>query len=194
MRKIATFAVLVTLAAGPLWADDKKPDPKAAEEAMMKAGTPGENHKRLDFLAGSWDTTVKFWMEPGKPPMESKATCQMKWILDGRFVEQKFEGDFGGMKFHGLGLVGYDNLQKKYTAAWVDNMTTSILTMAGKYDADKKTFTFHGEEIDPVNGQKMKTKSVQRIVDENKYNEEFFREVDGKDVKVMEITYTRSKK
>ena len=32
---------------------------------------PGEPHKLFASLAGSWTTTTKEWMEPGKPPTEA---------------------------------------------------------------------------------------------------------------------------
>src|SRR5262245_10886826 len=76
-------------------ADDKKdgaPDEKAIMEAMMKAATPGEQHKQLAGFAGSWDLTMKMWMDPSKPPTESKATSEGKMIMEGRYLEEKVVG------------------------------------------------------------------------------------------------------
>jgi hypothetical protein len=112
-------------------AQEKKagpPDEKAMMEAMAKAATPGEPHKKLNALEGSWECTVKFWMEPGKPPSESKATSENKWILGGRYLEEKVVGEFGGMKFEGLGIVGYDNVQKRFHSTWFDNFGTGVET------------------------------------------------------------------
>jgi hypothetical protein len=120
MRRIILFATL--LCAAGLFAgqggraEDKKadkPDEKAIFEAMMKAGTPGDAHKKLDPTVGSWDLVVKMWMDPSKPADETKAASERKWILGGRFVEEKVTGEFGGMKFEGGGVMGYDNLKKK---------------------------------------------------------------------------------
>src|SRR5689334_13144499 len=128
MRKTVVLPMLLSVAAllaGPLsWAEDKKaepPDEKAYIEAMMKAGTPGEQHKQLAALAGSWDVSVKMWLDPTKEPGESKAGSETQVIMGGRYVEEKVTGDFGGMTFLGQGLFGYDNLQKKYTYTWIDN-------------------------------------------------------------------------
>src|SRR5260370_9404752 len=78
--------LLVTL---PLAAEDKKkadaPDEKAHMEAMMKAATPGEMHKKLEPFAGEWNYSMKMWMDPNKPPTDSKGTAETKWVMGGRY-------------------------------------------------------------------------------------------------------------
>ena len=172
-----TVALIVLLGGIALLAGGRSPaeDKKAAMEAMIKAATPGEPHKRLEALAGSWDCSCKFWMDPSGPPTESKAASESKMIMDGRYLEEKVSGDFGGMKFQGQSVVGYDNLQKKYTFAWVDNMGTGIWTASGTYDPDKKAITYVGDEIDPLSGQKIKNKMVIHFIDKDKYEEDMYR-------------------
>ncbi len=200
MRRIILFAALLC-ATGLLVgqagrADDKKkdaPDEKAIIEAMMKAGTPGDAHKKLEPTVGSWELAVKMWMEPSKPANESKGNSERKWILGGRFVEEKVTGEFGEMKFEGGGVMGYDNLKKKYTGAWIDNMSTGLIVSEGNYDADKKTFTFHSEMPDVVTGKTKKSKDVLTIVDKDKMELNSYTEMGGKEVKMMQIIYTRKK-
>jgi ABC-type glycerol-3-phosphate transport system substrate-binding protein len=38
-------------------------------------------------------------MEPGKPPVESKGTCDAKWVMDGRFVSHETSGQLMGMPY-----------------------------------------------------------------------------------------------
>ncbi len=93
-----TFVPFTCLAlfvlASPVMAKDKKPekqmDPQAMMEVYQKLATPGEPHKLFATLAGSWTTTTKEWMEPGKPPTESTGTAEMKMLLDGRFLYQEY--------------------------------------------------------------------------------------------------------
>jgi len=188
---ILSVVALVAISASP--AEEKKsaPDEKAYIEAMMKAATPGEQHKRLEALTGSWDVSVKMWLDPSKEPGESKGTSESKLIMGGRFFEEKVTGNFGGETFHGLGITGYDNLKKKYTFAWIDNMGTGISTASGSYDTDKKTFTYHGEEIDPVEGKKVKTKTVLHLIDKDKYETDMYKLVGDKEMKVMHLDYNR---
>jgi hypothetical protein len=200
MRRIILFATLLCAAglfAGQAGrADDKKkdaPDEKAMMEAMMKAGTPGDAHKKLDSTVGSWDIVVKMWMDPSKPAEETKATAERKWILGGRYVKEEVAGEFGGMKFEGAGVTGYDNLKKKYTGAWIDNMSTGLIVSEGSYDAKKNTFTFTSELPDFLTGKTVKGKDVLTIVDKDKLELNAYREMGGKEVKSMQIIYTRKK-
>jgi hypothetical protein len=192
---IALLAAVALLSGGRSPADDKKgaPDEKAAMEAMMKAAQPGEPHKGLAALAGSWEQTLKMWMDPSKPPTESKGTCESKMILGDRYLEDKVTSEFGGMKFLGQGLTAYDNLKKKYSFTWIDNMGTGVSTATGSYDAGKKTYTYQGEETDPISGKAYKTKMVTHVIDKDKYEMDMYRMEGDKEVKVMHIDAVRKK-
>ena len=50
------------------------PDQKAAMDAMMKAMTPGDAHKLLDGMAGTWDAKVSMWMDPASRPRSAPAS------------------------------------------------------------------------------------------------------------------------
>ena len=65
-------------------------------EVWKQLATPGEPHKLFATLAGSWTTTTKEWMEPGKPPTESTGTAEMKMLLDGRFLYQEYNAQMMG--------------------------------------------------------------------------------------------------
>src|SRR5262249_5624727 len=117
------------------------------------------------------------------------------WIMGGRFVEQRVLGNFGGMKFEGAGVTGYDNLGKKYKSAWIDNMGTNIETSQGSVSDDGKTFTFGSESLCPLTKQMLKGREEIKIVDSDKYVATFYKNFEKDiEVKVMEITYTRKAK
>jgi hypothetical protein len=176
-------------------AKDKKPekqmDMQAVMETYAKLATPGEPHKQLASLAGSWTTKTKEWMEPGKPPMESSGTCDFKMLLDGRFLQQEFIGDMMGQPYSGIGISGYDNLRKRYVATWIDTMGTGIFTMEGTASADGKTITLKGQHDEPGGGH-MTHRAVWKIVDSNIQTFDMYgTHQGGKEMKVIEITYTR---
>jgi hypothetical protein len=199
MRKMWISVVGLSLALfvyGRASADDKKteaPDEKTAMEAMMKAATPGEMHKKMEPLIGKWDCALKMWMDPSKPPSEMKGTSESQWIMGNRYLRMTFKGDFGGMPFEGRGVMGYDNLRKTYVGAWIDNFSTGIMNSTGEVDSTGKIFTFTSEEIDPLTGKKFKNKQVTKVIDENKHEETFYRIEGDKENKTMEIVYTRTK-
>ncbi len=194
------LGTLFVLVGSPAWSQDqaKKGDSKAnAEmEAYMKAGTPGPQHKQLDALAGSWTYTMKMWMDPNqKTPTESSGTGERRWILGGRFLQEDYHGQFFGQPFTGFGITGYDNIQKKFTAMWIDSMTTAIATSLGTADASGNVITFLSEQLDPATAKPIKGRDVVRIADNNHHSMEMFKVgPDGKEFKVMELQFTRKAK
>ena len=194
-----TFVPLTCLAlfvlAFPVMAKDKKHekqmDPQTMMEMYQKLATPGEPHKLFATLAGSWTTTTKEWMEPGKPPTESTGTADMKMLLDGRFLYQEFTSQMMGQPFSGIGIDGYDNLRKRYVTAWIDTMGTGIFMMEGTASADGKTITLKGQHAELGGGQ-MTHRAIWKIVDSNTQTFDMYgTHHRGKEMKMMEITYTR---
>lgn len=181
--------------ASPVIAKDKKQAKQMDEQAMMemyqKLATPGEPHKLFATLAGSWTTTTKEWMEPGKPPTESTGTAEMKMLLDGRFLYQEYTGNMMGQPFSGVGIDAYDNMTKKYMTAWMDTMGTGIFMMEGTASADGKTITLRGSHPEPGGG-KMTHRAVWKIVNNDTQTFDMYgAHHGGKEMKVLEITYTR---
>ncbi len=170
---------------------EKQVDPQAMMEVYQKLATPGEPHKLFATLAGSWTTKTTEWMEPGKPPSESTGSVEMKMLLDGRFLQQDFSGDMMGQPYSGIGTTGYDNLRKRYVSTWIDTWGTGIFQMEGTASADGKTITLKGRHDEPGGGQ-MKHRAVWKIVDSNTQTFDMYgTHHGGKEMKVMEIVYTR---
>ena len=166
----------------------------AMMEAMMKAGTPGDPHKKLDGMVGSWDTKITMWMMPGGDPMSHTGTSTNQWVMGGRYLEQRFTGNMMGMPFEGLGYTGYDNVKKQYWGTWMDNMSTSMMTSTGKVSADGKIWEFEATMSDPMTGKDSHAKEKVTITDADHHTMEMWAAgPDGKMFKNMEITYTRRK-
>ena len=188
-------ALFVISLASPLMAKDKKSEKPMDQQAMMelwkKMAMPGEPHKQFATLAGSWTTTSKEWMEPGKPPTESTGTAEIKMLLDGRFLYQEYNSQMMGQPFSGIGIDAYDNMTKKYVTAWLDSMGTGIFIMEGTASADGKTITLKGSHPEPGGG-KMTHRAVWKIVDNNNQTFDMYgAHHGGKETKMMEIVYTR---
>jgi hypothetical protein len=191
------ICLCLIMLAVPASAEDKKSekrmDPQAMMETYKKLAMPGEPHKQLASLAGSWTTKTKSWMEPGKPPMESTGACEYQVLLDGRYVQQECTGEMMGQPFTGIGTHGYDNVSKKYVTTWIDSMGTGIFFMDGMASPDGKTVTLQGSHADPFEGT-MKHRAVWKFVDANTQIFEMYGEHGhGEEVKVMEITYSRKR-
>jgi hypothetical protein len=191
-----TFTGLcIVLMASAVMAKDKKAekstDPKAMMEVYTKLATPGEQHKQLASLAGSWTTKTKEWMEPNKPPVESTGSAEMKMLLDGRFLQQEVTGQMMGQPYSGIEITAYDNLLKRYVTTWMSTMGTGIFMMEGTASADGKTITLKGQHAEPGGGY-MKHRAIWKIVDSNAQTFDMYgAHHGGKEWKMMEMTYTR---
>ena len=169
----------------------KKIDMQAMMEIYKKVGTPGEPHKLLAKLEGSWTTRTRSWMEPDKPPMESTGTCEQKLILDGHYLRQEYTGDMMGLPFHGLNLLGYNNHTKKYESVWIDSMSTAIFFFVGTASKDGRIIKQECSYDDPVRGPSV-WRTVTKIKDDNTQElEMFLTPKGGKEEKMMEMTIER---
>jgi hypothetical protein len=160
-------------------------------KAMMAAASPGETHKMLAKSVGSWTASVTMWMQPGAPPTTSMATATNVMIMGGRYLRSTNKGNMMGMPFEGEGITGYDNLKKQFVNSWVDNMGTGIMTMAGSWDEASKSITYTGSMMDPASGKDAAFREVWRFTDDNHQVMEMYNMVEGKEIKAMEIKYTR---
>ena len=201
MRKVSSVAlVLVLFTAGALWAQDTPKrdmaaEQKAAMDAMMRAATPGDAHKRLNPMVGTFDAKVKFWPAPGAPPTESTGKSVNEWVLGGRFIQQRFEGTMMGAPFSGIGYTGYDNIRHMYVGTWMDSMSTQFMTSSGgDPDASGKSWSFTASMMDPVSGEQVSSEERMTMIDnDHQVFEMYGPGPDGRSYKMMEITYTRKK-
>ncbi len=223
-RKWATAAALsAVLACGPvLPAQEQKPasqaqpqkpaakaqsapaqPPPTAEEMEQMArwreyATPGVHHRHLDVFVGQWEAEVRWWAGPQSQPQVMQGTMQVRWILDGRFLQFDSVGPAerpDQPPFHGIGLVGYDNVKKQYVSVWLDNMGTGMMIGQGTYDPAAKVFEYAGEYADPMTGRpNQKWRGTTRVESPDRLLDQMFiTGPDGKEFKQMEIIYTRVK-
>lgn len=193
-----TVACLFLFTVAAISQEKEAKGPEMDKDAMMKVwkeiATPGAHHDILTKLAGSWETTSKAWMEPGAPPEETQGTAEFKMVLGGRFLQQEATGEMMGQPFSGMGLTGYDNFKKQYTMLWVDDSGTAMYTAEGTPDATGKIITFKGKSDDWMTGKKdQPVKYVSTIVDNDTQLFEIYGYQDGKEMKMMEMTYKRKK-
>jgi hypothetical protein len=156
--------------------------------AQPPAPKPGPEHDFLKKMVGTWDATVKF------SGGESKATATYKMDLGGLWLVTDFLGEFGGQKFQGKGLDGYDPIKKKYVSVWVDSMAASPMVSEGTLDKQGKVLTMIGE------GPGMDGKPAKfKMVTEHKDEDTMIFSMSGvdkngkEDQSMMTITYKRRK-
>jgi hypothetical protein len=172
-----------------------------ATSAFAQDAATDANHQLLADLNGTWDCKVSFWMTPGGPPLESTGTSVRKPVMDGHYfimdtvAKMQMPGPDGKMQlmdYKGMEMDGYDNMKGKFFSTWIDSMGTGVLISEGSYDPASKTFTYHMEE-EMAPGKTMKIRETLQVIDKDHNVMEWYEDRADKQVKMMEITYTRQK-
>ncbi len=162
---------------------------QAAMAEMMKYANPGKPHEQLKAMEGTWAAVVKSWTGPGEP-LVSKGTMVNKMILGGRYLEGRYAGNFMDQPFEGYSLTGYDMKKNELISLWIDNLSTTWMAQNGNLSADGKELVVKGTADGP-DGKPSEFKSVTKVVDANKHVFTMTTMMEGKEMPMMEITYTR---
>jgi hypothetical protein len=171
-----SFAVSVCLLAVPL-----------AAQAMP---SPGKEHQKLAASVGTWDAVIEAVGEDGKSTT-TKGVSVRRMGPGGFWLIDEFEGDVMGQKFVGHGVNGYDPLQSKYVGSWSDSMSPSLLVSSGNFDKDGKVLTMTGKGPG-MDGKMVEMRLVTTAPDANtEVFEMFMPGPDGKEMRMLKITYTR---
>jgi len=197
MFRITTVPLLplLLLATAPALGQEGAQNMSAQEKAMMeayaKAGTPGPAHAALAKMAGSYDLKIRSWNAPDAPPMESTGTATRRMTLGDRVMVEEVSSSMMGQPFTGFGMHGYDNVTGKHWATWNDSMSTGVMVSQGQCDA-KGACSYTGSWNDPVTRAEIKSRMTTRWTEPGTELFEMYAPgPDGKEMKMMEIAYTR---
>ena len=167
------------------------PEQAKMMEAYRKAGTPGPQHAALAKAVGSYDLSIRSWMAPDAPPSVDTGTATRAMALDGRVLVEDVQAKMQGQPFTGHGMQGYDNVTGRSWSTWNDSMSTGLMVSEGSCDA-QDACTFTGSWNDPVTKAKVNARMTTKWTSPTVQVFEMFAPgPDGKEGKMMEITYTR---
>lgn len=154
---------------------------------------PDEQHRQLEPLVGSWEVAITYRFGNG-PERHGTASCKTTWILDHRFLEQRYESRFGNRPFQVLQILGYDNGRKKFFELKMDNLDNGLLHNEGAISADGKVLSFQGDRIDPMTGKVGRLRTVTTVADADHYTLDWYQlSPDGKEQKTVSMQHTRKK-
>jgi hypothetical protein len=193
IRTLAT-ALALTIALPALAQDappQMSPEEAATMQAYQKAGAPGPQHAELAKAAGDYDLAIRTWSSPDAPPTVETGTATRRMILDGRVMTEEVQSAMHGQPFTGHGMTGYDNVSGKWWSTWNDSMSTGVMVSEGTCD-EQHACTFTGSWNDAVSNSKVTTRMTTKWTSPTvEVFEMYAPGPDGKEAKMMEITYTR---
>src|SRR4029434_6568887 len=82
-----TSPAVGTAPVGAATAPGGQPNPQEMMKQMVEMSKLNENHKLLSDMNGSWNYTIKMWMnpDPNAKPQESKGSATRKSLMGGRY-------------------------------------------------------------------------------------------------------------
>jgi hypothetical protein len=167
------------------------PEQQAEMAAYMSAGTPGAPHKAMAESVGSYDLAMKSWHDPAGPPIEETGTATRTMVLDGRVLIEDITSSMMGMPYAGHLMMGHDNVTGKYWSVWTDSMSTGAMVSEGTCDAKQKC-TFTGSWNDPITKGPFTARMISSWPSPTTQIFEMYGPgKDGKEMKMMEMTYTK---
>ena len=197
--KAISFSLIVAAGASlgaVAWQDDGQPQLSPEEmmsmQAYMDAGKITDKQLALAKASGVWNAKIEYWPTPDGPAMVSTGSSTRRMVLDGHYQHEVFASDFGGQPFTGEMMLGWDNTLGVWQSNWCDSMSTSMARGTGKEDADG-TINWTFEETNPITKSLEETWGNMISLGPDSERLEFYRMIDGKRTKHMQITYTRGK-
>ncbi len=166
----------------------------AADQMPPMPPPPGEHHKWLEKLVGTW-TFESEMMAPGMPPMKSSGTDTVR-SLGGRWVLGELKHEMPGMgTMNAVLTIGYNSETGKYQGTWVDSVTDHLWIYVGTLDPTEKILTLEAEGpnmMDPAKGNtKYRDVITFKSADHRTLTSSAL--VDGKWVQFMTAHYRKTK-
>ena len=158
---------------------------------MMEMNMPGEPHAMFEGMAGVYDVEMEYWMQPGAETGTMSASSNIATILGGRYVMERFQGEFMGQPFEGLHIMGYDNLKEEYFSLWMDNMSTHCSQQSGNVD-ESGALRMSGMMYDAISPDGRPYRSVTSMNEDGSQRMEMYDTLpDGTEWMVMVGTYRK---
>lgn len=163
------------------------PEMAAAMEFMV----PGPEHAWLAERVGDWTFTGAMWMGPGVT-IDVRGTSTYTMVLGGRYLQETMKMTMGDQPYEGMGTTGYSRGTKQFQITWLDSASTTMVTGTGTRSADGKSMEATYQMFDPMVRKMIKTRSVEKWLDANRYTFTMFGPgPDGKEAQMFEFMYTR---
>ncbi|MCC6358569.1 MAG: DUF1579 domain-containing protein [Phycisphaerales bacterium] len=156
---------------------------------------PGEHHKWLEQLVGTWTVETEMIPGEGEQPMKCTGTDTVR-SLGGRWIVGELKSEIPDMgPMNAILTVGYNPKTGKYQGTWVDSVTDQLWFYVGTLDSTKKILTLEAEGPNMMAPSKGNTKYRDTIELKSPDHRTLTSSalVDGKWVQFMTAHYRKAK-
>ncbi len=119
---------------------------------------PGEHHKWLEQLVGTWTVESEMVSGQGEEPMKCTGTDTVR-SLGGRWIVGELKSEIPDMgPMNAVLTLGYNPKTGKYQGTWVDSVTDQLWVYVGTLDPTRKILTLGAEGPNMMDPSKGNTK------------------------------------
>lgn len=164
-----------------------------SEAQMPQPIKLGPAHAHFKAMAGTWAIKQTMFMPDGKT-MTADGTQTVTTVLGGLGMQFETKTPMGPMTMLGHGASYWVPAKGKYQSTWFDNMSHHGVWIGwGTWDEKTKSMTETISGPGP-DGKETTMRMVTTVKDADSYTTVFFMKgPDGKEMKMMEMIYTRAK-
>jgi hypothetical protein len=138
-------AMLALLLGGAALAQTAPP----ALPASTRLAMPGEQHRWLEPLVGSWTVEMLVYPGPGAQPFVSQGLrAKREWTLGGRYLREELRGTVMGNDSARDAILGFNRLDGRFELVTVDTFEPGQMFYAGRDEPTPTRFSLHGDSTE----------------------------------------------
>lgn len=156
---------------------------------------PGDHHKWLEQLVGTWTVESEMVAGEGEQPTKYTGTDTVR-SLGGRWIVGELRSEIPDMgPMNAILTLGYNPKTGKYQGTWVDSITDQLWVYVGTLDPTRKILTLEAEGPNMIDPSKGNTKYRDTIEIKSPDHRTLTSSalVDGKWVQFMTAHYRKAK-
>ena len=185
------FVSFILLYSNSIFGQEEMQNQDEMMKKWMDYMTPGDIHEMMAKSVGEWTYVSKWWDDPSASPTVSQGRAVYEMIFGGRYLKCVNYGEVMGMPFEGMNILAYDKAMNEFFSFWIDNIGTGMTMARGKYDEKTKVCSMKGTMVDPMSGKEVEYRQTMKFINDNNQLFEMYMISDGKEVKNMELAFTR---
>ena len=163
-------------------------------EQLIALNKPSVAHEVLRRLEGDWCVEWRPAVEGGAVSELSGGFSEISSVMDGRFIEERFQGVLAGKPFEWRNFIGFNNAVGLYEGVWMDSLGTGMTLTKGRFDKESDTIFFVGSVYNPVSEKSEHTRSKLVFIREDALSLFVKSEEDSKHNRIsLEVRYNRAR-
>jgi hypothetical protein len=168
-----------------------KKDAQSSFEPRSDAGT---GQKFLEAFVGNWDVVKTFYPRSGDP-VKQTGECHQTMMHEGRFLRSEFVFQEDKSKTTGLGIIGFEADNGRFTSVWTDSRSTRISLRQSRDKFDGNEIVLFSQTLGEAGKEARVSRTLTRLEDKGNtiLHRQFVPGPEGKERVMMELKMTRKK-